>query len=62
MFGNYDSWKLATPPEYEFMGPDPRDEAAAEAEDEWLLLDSLENPQPLDEDDLDEIPLPLEVM
>lgn len=23
MFGTYDDWKLATPPEYEFMGPPP---------------------------------------
>lgn len=23
MFGSYDDWKLATPPEYEFMGTPP---------------------------------------
>lgn len=53
MFSTYDSWKLATPPEYEFMG-DPPDDPAAE-EDEWLWLDSLEHPQPVDEEDLDEL-------
>jgi hypothetical protein len=26
MPGSYDKWKLATPPEYEFLGPDPAEE------------------------------------
>ncbi len=58
MFSTYDSWKLATPEEeFEAMyGYDPI--KAAEDEDEWLWLDSLENPQPVDEYDLDEIPSP----
>jgi hypothetical protein len=24
----YDAWKLATPPEYEFLGPDPEEQDA----------------------------------
>lgn len=26
MFRTYDDWKLATPPEYEFLGPEPGEE------------------------------------
>jgi hypothetical protein len=54
MFSNYDSWKLATPEEeFEWMyGYDPI--LRAEQEDEWLWLDSLEHPQPVDEDDFEE--------
>ncbi len=53
MFGNYDSWKLRTPEDEaaRYLRYDPCERA--EDDDEWLWLDSLENPQPLDEDDLD---------
>ena len=56
MFSTYDMWKLRTPEDEaaRYLGYDPCERA--EDEDEWLWLDSLENPQPLDEDDLDEIP------
>ena len=52
----YDAWKTRSPDDEAamFYGFDPIE--AAEDEDEWLWLDSLEHPQPLDEDDLDEIP------
>lgn len=59
MFSSYDCWKLRTPEEeFEAMyGYDPCERA--EDDDEWLWLDSLENPQPLDEDDLDEMTPPI---
>ena len=58
-FGNYDSWKLRTPEEeFEAMyGHDPIKKA--EDDDEWLWLDSLENPQAIDEYDLDDMTPPI---
>lgn len=58
MFSTYDQWKLRSPDDEAAyrLRYDPI--KAAEDEDEWLWLDSLENPQPIDEDDLDEIPPP----
>lgn len=56
----YDQWKLRSPDDEAAyrLGYDPI--KAAEDDDEWLWLDSLENPQPVDEFDLDDMTPPLE--
>jgi len=43
MFGTYDNWKLATPPEYEYMGTPPWEE---EQEEEPVYPEDLETPTP----------------
>ncbi len=57
----YDAWKLRTPEDEaaRYLGYDPCERA--EEDDEWLWLDSLENPQLVDEFDLDEMAPPLKV-
>lgn len=44
---SYDSWKLASPDDYS-------DEEAQADEEEYIYLDALEHPTPIDLDDMDE--------